>query len=58
MAVANQFDPELDKTYFESKGYFTLTHKDSQGKESELTLDSKKYDNLDAILDHIAEKIS
>jgi len=49
---------KLDKTYFESKGHFTITYNDAQGKEKSLKISDKKYDNLNAILDEIVAKIS
>jgi hypothetical protein len=49
---------KIDKTYFASKGYFVVTLKDSSGKEAEIKLSDRKYDNLGAILDKLVEKIS
>lgn len=49
---------KVDKTYFVSKRYFTVTHKDSSGKEAEIKLSDRKYDNLEAVLDKLVEKMS
>lgn len=49
---------QVNKTHFDSKGYYTITYKDTEGKEAECELSSKKYDNLQSILDHLISKIS
>ena len=49
---------KIDKTYFESKGYFVVTYKDEAGKEVERRFDDRAYDNLAAILDELVAKIS
>ncbi len=49
---------KIDKTHFESKGYFIITFKDSRGSEVNRKLSDRKYDNLAAILDHLVAKIS
>lgn len=49
---------KIDKTYFESKGRFTLTYKNNKGGESELKLSDGTYDNLGTILEHLVAKIS
>lgn len=48
----------IDKTHFESKGFFVLTHKDESGKETVCKISNRKYDNLSAVLDHLVKKIS
>jgi hypothetical protein len=48
----------IDKTHFESKGFFVITYKDSDGKEADHKLTKKKYDNLADVLDHLVAKIS
>ncbi|MBN1457634.1 MAG: hypothetical protein JW912_07270 [Sedimentisphaerales bacterium] len=48
----------INKTYFDSKGFFTVTYKDSQGKESTIKVCDKDYDNLPTVLDEIVAKIS
>ncbi len=49
---------KIDKTHFDSKGYFTITYKDSQGTEVDKTISYKAYDGLKGLLEHIVEKIS
>ena len=49
---------KIDKTHFDSKGFFVLTNKDEGGKETECKISNRKYDNLSAVLDHLVEKIS
>ena len=49
---------KIEKTHFESKGFFVLTYKDSSGKELECKISKRKYDNLSAVLDHLVGKIS
>ena len=48
----------INKTFFESKGYFIITYQDEDGKETDCKLTDKKYDNLSAVLDHLITKIS
>ena len=48
----------INKTYFDKKGFFVITHKDKHGKEINRKLSDRKYDNLAAILDHLVAKIS
>lgn len=49
---------KIDKTYFDSRGFFILNYKDENGKEVNRKLTERSYDNLRAILDHLVEKIS
>ena len=49
---------KLDKTHFDSKGYFVITYKDDGGSEVDYKLSDRTYDNLPAVLDHIVAKIS
>jgi hypothetical protein len=56
---------KIDKTYFDSKGYFIITYKKSShgagvndGIEVNRKLNARKYDNLKAILEHLVTKIS
>jgi len=48
----------INKTYFDKKGFFIITHKDEHGKEINRKLSDRNYDNLAAILDHLVAKIS
>jgi len=49
---------KIDKTYFDSKGYFVITYKNNEGTEVNRKLSNRKYDNLEAILEHLVSKIS
>lgn len=49
---------KIDKTYFDSKGYFVITYKDKDGSEANCKLSKRKYDNLAAVLEHLVTKIS
>ena len=49
---------KIDKTYFDSKGYFIIAYKDENGVEVNCKLSDRTYDNLAAILDELVAKIS
>ncbi len=49
---------KIDKTYFDSKGRFTLTYKGSDGKDIDHEISYRDYDDLRPILDHLVAKIS
>lgn len=49
---------QIDKTNFDSKGYFIITYKNPQGNEKTLRLSDRTYDNLPAILDEIVKQIT
>ena len=49
---------KIDKTNFDSKGYFILTYKGPDGKETDHKISDRNYDNLRPILDHLVAKIS
>ena len=49
---------KIDKTLFDSKGYFLITYKDKNGSEVNRKLSDRSYDNLAAILEHLVAKIS
>ena len=49
---------KIDKTHFESKGFFTLTYKSGNDQETDLKITDRRYDNLAAVLDEIVAKIS
>jgi hypothetical protein len=49
---------KIDKTHFENKGRFVITYKDKDGNEVNRRLSDRKYDNLNAVLDHLVAKIS
>jgi len=48
----------IDKTYFGTKGYFVLTYLTDGGKETNLKLSDRTYDNLSAVLDRLIAEIS
>jgi hypothetical protein len=49
---------QINKTYFEKKGFFVITYKNKGGGEVRLRLSDRKYDNLSAVLEHVVAKIS
>ena len=49
---------KIDKTFFEKRGYFTITYKTEQGGQAKRTLHDREYDNLGPILDHLIAQIS
>ena len=49
---------QIDKTYYEKKGFFVITYKDKGDKEVRRKLNDRTYDNLAAILEHLVAKIS
>jgi hypothetical protein len=49
---------KIDKTHFDSKGYFIITCRGPDGKEVGHKLSDRNYDNLSPILDHLVAKIS
>ena len=49
---------QINKTHFDAKGYFTIGYKTSDDTETEITISSKKYDDLGAVLDELVSKIS
>ena len=49
---------QINKTYFEKKGFFVITYKNNGDGEVRLKLSDRKYDNLSAVLEHVVKKIS
>jgi len=49
---------KINKTYFDSKGYFIITYKDKEGAEVDRKVSDRTYDNLSAVLDELVAKIS
>jgi len=49
---------KIDKTHFDKKGFFVVTYKDENGNEVNRKIADRNHDNLQAILDHLVEKIS
>jgi len=48
----------IDKTFYDAKGFFTITYKNQKGEQNTLKISYKKYDNLTAVLDELVAKIS
>ncbi len=49
---------KINKTNFESKGYFVITYKKENDKEADRKISDRQYDNLKAILDHLVAEIT
>lgn len=49
---------KIDKTNFETKGYFVLTYKGKGGNETNRKISNRRYDNLAAVLEHLVAEIS
>lgn len=49
---------QIDKTYFEKKGFFDVSYTDTDGNLRKYRFDDRKYDNMKAILGHLVEQIS
>jgi len=49
---------QINKTYFEKKGFFVITYKNKGEGVARLRLSDRKYDNLSAVLEHLVAKIS
>ncbi len=49
---------QIDKTHFDSKGFFIISYKDKNGRDAIKALSYKKYDNLKAVLEHLVSKIT
>ncbi len=49
---------QIDKTYYEKKGFFVITYKDKGDNEVKRKLNDRTYDNLAAILEHLVATIS
>ncbi|TFG48555.1 MAG: hypothetical protein E4H40_04480 [Candidatus Brocadiia bacterium] len=49
---------KIDKTFFQSKGYFVIGYKNKENQQAELKLSDRTYDNLSAVLDELVAKIS
>ncbi len=47
----------IDKTHFDSKGFFIVHYSDGSQKKN-LRLSDRGYDNLPAVLDHLVSKIT
>lgn len=49
---------QINKTHFDSKGYFAITYKNESGKEINCKISDRTYDNLSAVVNEIVGKIS
>ncbi|MHC4122878.1 MAG: hypothetical protein ACYSSI_04830 [Planctomycetota bacterium] len=49
---------KIDKTHFESKGFFIITYNDESGNECSLKLSDRRHDDLGPILELMVSKIS
>jgi hypothetical protein len=49
---------KIDKTYFDSKGFFVITYEAGDGGAKSLKLSDRTYDNLSAVLEGLVAKIS
>ena len=49
---------KINKTHFDSKGYFVVTYTDPDGQSKDIKISDRTYDNLPAVLDHLVTKIS
>ena len=49
---------QIDKTHFDSKGFFIITYKTPDGNDALKALSYKKYDNLKELLEHLVSKIT
>jgi hypothetical protein len=56
LAIPYDHIESIDKTHFDSKGFFIVHYSDS-GQKKELKLSDRGYDNLPAVLDHLVSKI-
>jgi len=57
VTVAYDAIEKINKTHFDSKGFFVITYS-QDGQNKELKLSDRTYDNLGAVLDEIVSKIS
>lgn len=48
----------IDKTNYESKGYYIIKYKDSSGNPQQQKISRNTYDNTDELLDELVAKIS
>jgi hypothetical protein len=48
---------KIDKTHFDSKGFFLITYKNKDGREINRKISDRTYDNLTAIRDKLVAEI-
>jgi hypothetical protein len=49
---------KIDKTNFDSKGFFIITYKNKDGSEIDRKINDRNYDNLKAVLDKLVAEIT
>jgi len=49
---------KIDKTYFQTKGFFIIIYTDTTGRQVNRKLTETNFDNLEPILDELVAKIS
>jgi len=49
---------KIDRTHFESKGFFIITYKPDGSREIDRKLSDRNYDNLGAVLEKLVAEIS
>ena len=49
---------EIDRTHYKAKGVFALAYDSPGGERLRHKVDSRDYDNMTAILDHLVQQIS
>jgi hypothetical protein len=49
---------QIDKTWFEKKGFFTIRYQGPDGRPLQQRLSDRQYDNLGPLLDHLVAQIS
>jgi hypothetical protein len=49
---------QIDKTYFDTKGFFIITYKTADGSSTLKAFSYKRYDNLKALLEYLVTKIT
>jgi hypothetical protein len=48
----------VNKTKYESKGFFVIEYKLQDGQKKQCTISNRGYDNLDAVLELLVAKIT
>jgi hypothetical protein len=48
----------IDKTHFETKGFFTLTYKSENGSLAKRRLSDRQFENLKPLLEHLIAQIT
>ena len=56
--IAYESIEQINKTHFESKGFFVITYKDENSSDVHRKISDRNYDNLGPVLDELVAKIS